>query len=182
MSFPELIGVLAPWRLSCGGDNRKGGTIAALLTLLLLASPAQAEKVGEIGTDWTGNDIIVEAITDPKVQGVTCHLTYFDRGLIDRLWKGNWFEDPSNSSIACRQTGPLRIAAIELDENGEEIFSERQSLIFKALAVRRIYDRKSDTLIYVSYSRQIKEGSAKMAISTVPLHRSEAVWEAGRPK
>lgn len=140
-----------------------------------LAVPAMAEQVGEIGTDWTGNDIVVEAIADPGVKGVTCHITYFDRGLIDRLWQGNWFEDPSNSSIACRQTGPIEIGDIERDENGEEIFSERQSLIFKSLAVRRIYDEKNRTLIYVSYSRQIKEGSAKMAISTVPLYGAGSV-------
>jgi len=30
--------------------------------------------VGEIGVDWAGNDIIVEAIVDLDVQGVTCHL------------------------------------------------------------------------------------------------------------
>ena len=74
----------------------------ALAAALALATPAVAEQVGEIGTDWTGNDIVVEAIADPQVQGVTCHLTSFSRGLIDRLRQGNWFEDPSTSSIACR--------------------------------------------------------------------------------
>ncbi|MGO8176263.1 CreA family protein, partial [Rhizobium ruizarguesonis] len=51
-------------------------------------------------------DIIVEAVSDPEVKGITCHVTYFDRSLIDRFKNGNWFEDPSNNSIACRQTGP----------------------------------------------------------------------------
>ena len=153
-----------------------------LALALVLAMPAAAEQVGEIGTDWTGNDIVIEAVADPKVQGVTCHLTYFSRGLIDRIWQGNWFEDPSNSSISCRQTGPIAIADIEIDENGEEIFSSRQSLIFKWLAVRRVYDRANDTLIYVSFSRQIKEGSAKMAVSTVPLYRAEATWTNGKPR
>ena len=148
---------------------------------LLLAAPAAAEQVGEIGTDWTGNDIVIEAIADPGVQGVTCHLTYFDRGILDRLWQGNWFEDPSNSSISCRRTGPIVIGPIETDANGEEIFGQRQSLIFKWLTVRRIYDRANDTLIYVSFSRQIKEGSAKMAVSTVPLYDTGATWSGGKP-
>ena len=143
-------------------------TLAAVLALATPAA-AVAEQVGEIGTDWTGNDIVVEAIADPKVEGVTCHMTYFSRGFIDRLRQGNWFEDPSNSSIACRQTGPLVIGAIEADEDGEEIFSQRQSLVFKALAVRRIYDRANETLVYVSFSRQVQQASAKMAVSTVPL-------------
>lgn len=125
-----------------------------LVTALVLTTPAAAEQVGEIGTDWTGNDIVIEAIADPKVQGITCYITYFSRGLLDRLRQGNWFEDPSNSSIACRQTGPMVVDTIETDEDGEEIFSQRQSLIFKALAVRRVYDRANNTLIYVSSSKQ----------------------------
>jgi CreA protein len=153
-----------------------------LVAALVLATPAAAELVGEIGTDWTGNDIVIEAIADPKVKGVTCHITYFSRGMIDRLRQGNWFEDPSNSSIACRQTGPMVIDDIEIDEDGEEIFSQRQSLIFKALAVRRVYDQENDTLIYISFSHQIQEASAKMAVSTIPLFDTEVTWANGRPK
>ncbi|HCQ57194.1 MAG TPA: CREA protein, partial [Sulfitobacter sp.] len=80
---------------------------AAALSACLFATAAPAEQVGNVDVDWLGNDIIVEAVADPKVKGVTCHLAYFERGLIDRLQKGNWFEDPSNSSISCRQTGPI---------------------------------------------------------------------------
>jgi CreA protein len=148
----------------------------------LAVSPVFAEEVGKIGTDWTGNDIVVEAISDPEVQGVTCHMTYFSRGLIDRLRKGDWFQDPSNSSIACRQTGPIVIGKIDTDKNGDEIFSERQSLIFKSLAVRRIYDRANNTLVYVSFSRQVQEGSAKMAVSTIPLFDEKVSWTNGKPQ
>lgn len=155
-------------------------TLAALAALLL-ATPTAAEQVGDIGTDWTGNDIVVDAIGDPGVKGITCHMSYFSRGLIDRLRNGNWFEDPSNSSIACRQTGPIVIDKIETDQDGEEIFSQRQSLIFKALAVRRIYDKANDTLIYVSFSRQVKDASAKMSISTIPLYGNEVTWTNGKP-
>jgi CreA protein len=102
--------------------------------------------------------------------------------MIDRLRPGNCFEDPSNSSIACRQTGPMVIDTIETDEDGEEIFSQRQSLIFKVLAVRRVYDRPNDTLIYVSFSRQVQEASAKMAVSTIPLFGMEATWINGKPE
>jgi CreA protein len=142
----------------------------------LLALPAAAEEVGRFTNDWSGNEIVVEAIEDPKVQGVTCHITHFERGLIDRLRKGNWFEDPSNASIACRQTGPLVIGDIELDEAGEEVFNERKSLVFKNLAVRRIYDQAHETLVYVIYSREVVEGSAKMNVSTVALHGAEVTW------
>ena len=42
----------------------------ALVSALVLAPPAAAEQVGEIGTDWTGNDIVTAAIADPKVKGI----------------------------------------------------------------------------------------------------------------
>jgi len=148
---------------------------------LLAALPAAAQKVGEIGVDWVGNDIIVEAIHDPQVQGVTCHVSYFERGVLDRLQKGNWFEDPSDSSIACRQTGPITIGKIELDKDGEEVFKQGISLIWKKQVVNRIYDKANDTLIYLSHSRQVQDGSAKMAISTVPLYGQQVTWTEGKP-
>ena len=147
-----------------------------------IAAPAMAEVVGKVGVDWVGNDIVVEAMTDPEVKGVTCHVTYFDRSIIDRLSNGNWFEDPSNNSIACRQTGPIEIGKIDLSEEGEEVFREGRSIIWKSLVVNRIYDKKNDTLIYLAHSRQVVEGSAKMSISTVPLFNQNVTWTAGKPQ
>jgi len=146
------------------------------------AQPALAEQVGKVGVDWLGNDIVVEAIKDPAVEGITCHVSYFDRGVIDRLQKGNWFEDPSDSSIACRQTGPITIGDIELSEEGEEVFKQGISLIWKKQVVNRIYDKANDTLIYLSHSRQMQDGSAKMAISTVPLYGQNVTWTNGKPE
>ena len=144
-----------------------------LFALAILAAPAaRAEVVGEVGVDWVGNDILIEAVPDPGVQGVTCHIAYFERSVIDRLRQGNWFEDPSNASIACRQTGPVTLGDIERGDEGEEIFSEGRSLVFKSLRVTRIYDEKNDTLIYLVHARELSEGSAKMSISTVPLWRA----------
>lgn len=166
-------------RLDYEAVHRTGAWRAVATRLLvgvglsLLGGAAAADEVGRFSNDWTGNDIVVEAIADPEVQGVTCHIAHFERGLLDKLTQGNWFEDPSNASIACRQTGPIVIGDIERDEEGEEVFSERKSLIFKSLAVRRIYDEAHDTLIYVAYSRQVKEGSAKMAISSIALHGAD---------
>ena len=144
--------------------------LAALLCLSPLMT--QAEQVGEVGVDWTGNDILIEAVSDPKVEGVTCHVAYFDRGLLDRLSKGNWVEDPSNASIACRQTGPITIGDIDRDENGEDVFSASRSIIFKSLRVKRIFDEANQTLIYLVHANELMDGSAKLAISTVPLYGS----------
>ncbi|WP_180356057.1 CreA family protein [Aliirhizobium smilacinae] len=163
--------------------SRRVVSLVSAVTILtgLAAAPAIAEVVGKVGVDWIGNDIIVEAVPDPQVKGVTCHVTYFDRSVIDRLRNGNWFEDPSNNSIACRQTGPIEIGDIELDKGGEEVFRQGRSLIWKDLLVKRIYDKTNDTLIYLAHSRQVVEGSAKMAISTVPLYGQQVTWTKGKP-
>ena len=141
----------------------------------LLAAPAAfAEEVGKIDIDWLGNDIVVEAFEDPGVEGVTCHVAFFERGLVDRLQKGNWFEDPSNSAVACRQTGPITVGDIDMSREGESVFSERRSIIWKSIKITRIYDRTSETLVYVSHARDVQNGSAKMSVSTVPLFQPEA--------
>ena len=133
--------------------------------------------VAEINNDWTGNEIKIESFEDEKVTGVTCHMAHFDRGLLDRLSKGDWFENPSNGSISCGVTGPIKVGKIAMRKSGEEVFRQRQSLIFKKLAVRRVYDEDSDTLIYLVYSRKIVDGSAKMSLASVPLYGTDAVWE-----
>lgn len=143
----------------------------SLLALLLAAAPATAEEVGRVGVDWVGNDIIIDAFPDPKVQGVTCHIAYFERSVIDRLSNGNWFEDPSYSAVDCTQTGPIILGAIDEGKDGEIVFSERQSLVLKSLRVTRILDRKSNALIYLAHASELTQGSGKMAISVITLPR-----------
>lgn len=143
--------------------------IRTLALALLLAAPAAAETVGKVGVDWVGNDIVVEAFHDPKVPGVTCHLAYFKRSVIDRLSQGNWFEDPSNSAIECSRTGPVSAGEVARGPKGERVFSEGRSLIFKSLRVTRIYDEANAVLVYLVHANELSEGSAKMSISTVPV-------------
>jgi CreA protein len=157
-------------------------TLAALALLGAAILPGQAEEVGKVGVDWFGNDIVIDAVTDPKVQGVTCHLASFSRGMIDRLQKGNWFEDPSNASISCQQTGPITIDDIKLGEGGERVFSERTSLIWKKLIITRIYDSANNSLIYLAHASQVQDGSAKTSISTIPLFAGNVTWTKGKPE
>jgi CreA protein len=149
---------------------------ALLLGLLAFASPAPADEVGSWSNDWTGNGLVVDAIPDPKVEGVTCHVVRFSRSLIDRVSKGNWFEDPSNAGISCSQTGPIVIGAIEKGSGGEDVFSERLSLVFKSLRVRRLWDEANQALVYVTYSRQVTDASAKVDISSIALRGQEVTW------
>lgn len=155
-----------------GRASRLSPLLPTAAALFLITEPVAAETVGNVDVDWLGNDIVIEAFADPEVEGVTCHVAYFERGLIDRLQKGNWFEDPSNSSIACRQTGSIVIGDIDRSDEGESIFSERRSIIWKSLSVKRIFDDANQTLIYVAHAREVQDGSAKMSISTVPLYQN----------
>jgi CreA protein len=152
--------------------NLSSACRAVIFAATLAPLTASATEIGRVGVDWVGNDILIEAIADPKVEGVTCHISYFERSMWDRLTKGNWFEDPSNASIACRQTGPIKIGAINMAASGEEVFSESRSLVFKSLNVTRIFDQKNQVLVYLTHATELTDGSAKMSISTVPLYNA----------
>lgn len=141
----------------------------ALLLAPLWSGAALADQVGEVGVDWVGNDIVIEAFADPKVDGVTCHLAYFSRSVFDRLQQGNWFEDPSYSAVDCTQTGPITLGDIDRDPDGEEVFSEGRSLILKSLKVTRVWDAKNHALIYLAHASELTQGSGKMSLSVIPV-------------
>lgn len=143
----------------------------ALAALLMTPLAATAEEVGRVGVDWVGNDIIIEAVSDPKVQGVTCHLAYFERSFYDRVTQGNFFEDPSFSAVDCTQTGPITLGDIDRSADGETVFKERQSLILKSLKITRIFDEKTNALIYLAHASEVTQGSGKMSLSVIPLPR-----------
>ena len=149
--------------------------------LVGLAACSDRNEVGQVGVDWTGNDIAIEAVADPEISGIVCHVAYFNRGLIDRLQQGNWFEDPSYSAIDCAASGPITVGDISLGAGGEEIFEQNRSLIWKSLRVNRIYDQANNSMIYLSHARQVQQGSGKMSMSVVPLNGLEVTWANGAP-
>lgn len=152
-----------------------------LIAVLAACGKNNATDVGKIGVDWTGNDIAIEAVEDPQVKGVVCHVAYFNRSLIDRLQQGNWFEDPSYSAIDCAASGPVTIGSINLGAGGEEIFKKQTSLIFKSLRITRVYDKANNTLLYLAHARELQLGSGKMSLSAVPLNGVNVTWTNGKP-
>ncbi|ODT65692.1 MAG: CREA protein [Pelagibacterium sp. SCN 63-23] len=149
---------------------------------LVLAACGRGGEVGNVGVDWTGNDISIEAVADPEVAGVVCHLAFFNRSFIDRLSQGNWFEDPSYSALDCAASGgPITIGDVSLRGGGEEIFQQGRSLIWKSLRVTRIYDAANNSLIYLAHARQLQQGSGKMSLSVVPLTGLDVTWTKGAP-
>jgi CreA protein len=150
----------------------------AFIALFLVSCGSSGQNdVGEINNDLTGNEIKIDSFEDEKVSGITCHIAHFDRSVIDRLRKGSWFENPSNGSINCEQTGPIVIGDIDRGKSGETLVKQKQALWFKTLSVRRVYDAEADTLIYLIYSKEVVEGSAKMSLSTVSLYGRDVTWK-----
>ncbi|MEL4428873.1 CreA family protein [Shewanella mangrovisoli] len=140
------------------------------------------DDVGKVSLGlFTTKDVIIDAKQDPKIPGVTCHISRIEANLD--------FADPSDMGISCRQTGPISaadIANIDKSKHGEVVFTESLSILFKSLKVRRIYDAPNQTLLYLSYSTKETNGSHKHALSTVPLYGSQAwidpVISAAQPK
>ncbi|MFB8831140.1 CreA family protein [Azotobacter salinestris] len=141
----------------------------SLLLAALLPSLALAEQIGEVSTvfKWFGpNDrIVVEAFDDPKVQGVTCYLSRPRTGGV----KGGLglAEDRAEASIACRQVD--KISFREELKDGEVVFKERTSLVFKSMQVVRFFDEKRNTLVYLVYSDRVIEGSPQNAVTAIPI-------------
>ncbi|ODT79030.1 MAG: CREA protein [Pelagibacterium sp. SCN 64-44] len=154
---------------------------AAGLVALTLAGCGDGRQVANVGVDWTGNDISIEAVADPQVEGVVCHLAYFNRSFWDRISQGNWFEDPSYSALDCSVTGPISIGNISTRPGGQEIFREGRSLIWKSLRVTRVYDAQNNALIYLAHAREVQQGSGKMSLSVIPLATEQVVWRNGAP-
>jgi len=162
----------------------KLATSAAAVGLALALAACgnnNAADVGKISVDWTGNDIAIEAVEDPQVDGVVCHVSYFNRSLIDRLQQGNWFEDPSYSAIDCAASGPVTVGDISMSAGGEEIFKQQRSLIWKSLRVTRVYDKANNSLVYLAHARELQMGSGKMSLSVVPLNGLDVTWKNGNP-
>src|SRR5208283_2830640 len=180
ISFSRLIFRMAPrlckFNLRRQIMVKKIGIILGVGILLFIVlfgwwvlSRPERGTTGSVSTHfrWLGpNDkIVVDGFDDPKVQGVACHIARAETGGV----KGQLgvAEDTSDASIACRQVGPIKIVG-EL-KDGERVFDEHRSLVFKKLQVVRFFDRERNVLVYVAYSDRVIEGSPKNSISTVPI-------------
>ncbi|MDN3922680.1 CreA family protein [Roseateles violae] len=155
--------------------NRRTVLMAVSTVALACCGRADSEAIGEVDTvfQWLGPDhkIVVEVYDDPKVQGVACYVSRAKTGGI----KGGLglAEDKSEASIACRQIGPIAIAGALPQQ--EEVFSERTSLVFKKLRTVRMVDAKRNTLVYLSYSDRVIEGSPQNSVTAVPVDRAQPI-------
>jgi CreA protein len=55
------------------------------------------------------------------------------------------------------------------------MFSERISLVFKRLRVVRMVDAPRNTLVYLTYSDRLIEGSPQNSVTAVPVDRGTVI-------
>ncbi|WP_029684566.1 protein CreA [Tatumella saanichensis] len=149
--------------------------VSSLLTAgcLLFAAQgmAHAEEIGSVDTAFKliGPDhkIVIEAFDDPDVKNVTCYISRAKTGGI----KGGLglAEDTSDAAISCQQVGPVAVPDSIQPGKSAVVFKQRTSLIFKSLQVVRFYDKSRNTLVYLTYSDKLVNGSPKNALSAVPI-------------
>lgn len=152
--------------------------IACLLSAVFLlfaagSSLASGEQIGEVRTKFKvlgANDkIVIEAFDDPDIPGATCYLSRAKTGGISGSM--GLAEDTSDASLACRQTGKIVLpeSVRSGKDDGERVFRKSTSVLFKTMQVVRFYDKKRHTLIYLTYSNKIVDGSPKNAVSAIPI-------------
>ena len=143
--------------------------LTAAFALLFSATVLIAEEIGSVSTVFKllgpNDKIVIEAFDDPKVDGVTCHLSRAKKGGVTGAV--GLATDTSDAAIACRQVGPITIK--EELKDGEAVFNKRTSVLFKTMQVVRFLDKTRNVLVYLVYSDKLIDGSPKNSISTVPI-------------
>ncbi|MBA5779375.1 CreA family protein [Stappia sp. F7233] len=146
---------------------------ALVLAAAFVAAPVLAADEPDLifkkSTVWKfltpDHKLATYAVDDPLVEGVACHFTVPEKGGISG-WVGV-AEEVSDISLACRQVGPVVFK--EKFEQGDEMFRQRRSFLFKKMRIVRGCDIKRNVLVYLVYSDKIIEGSPKNSTSTVPI-------------
>jgi CreA protein len=145
--------------------------LCAALALGALAAPAAAQEdlIFKKSTVWkmlTPDDkLAVYGVDDPVVEGVACHYTVPEKGGVSGMF--GVAEEVSEVSLACRQVGPIRFR--EKSGQGDVVFRERRSLIWKKMQIVRGCDARRNVLIYMVYTDKLIDGSPQNSTSTVPI-------------
>lgn len=146
--------------------------IPAILFALIAVSPALAQSPDLIFRKSTvfrlltpDDKLATYAIDDPEIEGVACHYTVPEKGGV--AGGLGLAEEVSDVSLACRQVGPVKFKA--KFEQGDVMFRQSRSLLFKRMQIVRGCDEKRNVLVYLVYSDKLIDGSPKNSTSTVPI-------------
>jgi len=153
-----------------------GAALACAATAGTASTATAAEPVGEVSTAFKfigpNHKVVVEAYDDPKVKGVTCYVSRAKTGGLSGAF--GLAEDKAEASIACRQVGDIAFPQGALPAQ-EEVFSERASILFKRLRVVRMVDARRNTLVYLTYTDRLIDGSPQNSVTAVPVPRGTAI-------
>jgi len=155
-------------------DKRIGFAVSAALGAMIVSIiPARAAddpdlifRKSTVFRLLTPNDkLATYGIDDPVIEGVACHYTLPEKGGLAGTF--GVAEQVSDISLACRQYGPIVFK--EKFSQGDVVFSERRSFIFKKMQIVRGCDAKRNVLVYMVYTDKLIDGSPKNSTSTVPI-------------
>jgi len=167
----------AKWTINYDGGEMSlcAKVLCFVLLLTFVAAEAQADEIGSVRTRFKilgANDrVVVEAFDDPDVPGATCYLSRAKTGGISG--SVGVAEDTADASLVCLQTGPINLSdAIRSGKSdGERVFRKASSLLFKTVNVVRFYDKKRDTLVYLTYSNKIIDGSPQNSVAAIRIQK-----------
>lgn len=133
------------------------------IIMITLSFNASSREIGSVsaGGGWLTNDTIqVISFTDPDISGVTCYTTRYTRALS--------FNSSSNSSLSCRQTGPINSTNLK---NKKRVFSQLKGMrLFsnKETQVDRFIDKVKNVIVYLSYTKSSSKNTSH-SLSVVPI-------------
>jgi len=157
----------SPWQgLSFLTASAAAALVMACGILAMPSPSAAADKrlVAEIpASGFLFKDTInVEAFEDPKVSGVQLYISDFSRSTVDRISKGDFFSDPGAAGLSCTRTGTVKVGPdLKANKEGEDVFTESRSILFKTLKVKRVYDSTAKNIIYVAFTERMNTDNDK---------------------
>jgi CreA protein len=141
--------------------------------IVLFGSRSEGTRIGAVSTTFRffgpNDKVALDRFDDDAIDGVACYLARARKGGISGAI--GTAEDPSELSLSCARIGAVtpKDGKKLTDLSGRNVFSERASILFKTIEVRRFFDPDRHTLCYVAISTKIINGSPTNAVSCIPV-------------
>ena len=137
--------------------SRKVGLFTILS--MALTSIVNAQNIGVATSKglFLKDTITVKSFNDPDIKGIACYTTKYK--------KGGSFLSSTNSSLSCRQVGPISGGL----SDRASVFSQQKGFIFnKKTIVARYIDRVRKVVVYLSYTKSMGGKNSSHSLSVVP--------------
>jgi CreA protein len=147
--------------------------IPSLIYATLFSGRSEGTRIGVVSTTFRffgpNDKVALDRFDDDQIDGVSCYLARARTGGIGGAI--GTAEDPSRLSLSCVRSTAIRPSGGKtlMELSGRRVFSERASILFKTIEVRRFYDPERKILCYVAISTKIINGSPMNATSCVDV-------------